>query len=78
MTYPEGRTPITPDDMAKMHPSTWQQEVEQLRAENERLRAALRECVHVLSCVAFGDTGYTHGWAKKAEPIARAALGDDQ
>jgi len=31
MTYPQGRTPITADDMAKMHPSTWQQECEMLQ-----------------------------------------------
>jgi hypothetical protein len=31
MTYPEGRTPLTSDDMAKMHPSTWQQECEMLQ-----------------------------------------------
>ena len=51
MTYPEGRTPITPDDMAKMHPSTWEaecrwqtiraeqaiDEAKALRAENSRL-----------------------------------------
>lgn len=31
MTYPEGRQPIEAQDMAKLHPSTWQQEVEQLQ-----------------------------------------------
>jgi CRISPR/Cas system CMR-associated protein Cmr5 small subunit len=38
MTLPEGRQPIEAQDMAKLHLSTWRQEVEQLRAENERLR----------------------------------------
>ena len=45
------------------HPSTWPQEVEQLKSDNERLRAALRE-IYDLPAVR-GD---------EAPTIARAAL----
>jgi hypothetical protein len=59
MTYPEGRTPITPDDMAKMHPSTWEaecrwhtiraqqaiDEAKALRARVAKLEAALSDFV---------------------------------
>ena len=63
MTYPEGRTPITADDMAKMHPSTRQQEYEMLRARAAKLEAALNR----LSDLTARDAA-----------IVVAALGDDQ
>lgn len=43
MTYPEGRQPLGADDMAKMHPSTWEAEAKALRARVQELEAALRE-----------------------------------
>lgn len=40
MTYPEGRRVL------QGHPSTWPQEVEQLRVENERLRTIATKAVN--------------------------------
>jgi hypothetical protein len=66
---PEGRQAITPDDMAKLHPSTWQQEVEQLRNGLQAIVAAtdLSQSKHRPEVVV-----------QIVRHLARAALGDDQ
>jgi hypothetical protein len=63
MTYPEGRAPLGADDMARMNPSTRQQECEMLRARVAKLEAALNR----LSDLTARDAA-----------IVVAALGDDQ
>jgi hypothetical protein len=79
MTLPEGRKPLLWQDMefAKPvradqfnclsgHPSTWQQEVEQLRAH---ISAAL-DCLEA--------SKFTNAEHARAKDILRNALGDDQ
>jgi hypothetical protein len=63
MTLPEGRQPITSEDMAKMHPSTWEAECKARRARVAKLEAAL-------SVIADADP--PNGW--NARRVARAAL----
>ena len=66
MTYPQGRTPLTADDMAKMHPSTWE-------AECKALWIAASNALHKLEQSRFSNSEH-----EQAIDILRAALGDGQ
>lgn len=60
------------------HPSTWEDECEQLRAENERLRAALREIKRLGGLVAHDLVGRVDasklGAVSRLSGIAHVAL----
>jgi hypothetical protein len=62
MTLPEGRQPIEAQDMAKMHPSTWE-------AEAKALRAAITHALARLDASLF-----TNAEHQQAKDTLRAAL----
>jgi uncharacterized membrane protein YccC len=86
MTYPQGRTPLTADDMARMHPSTWEaecrwqtiraqqaiDEAKALRARVAKLETALNRLIEIAEQCDLPE------WAGYHIAQARADLGADQ
>ena len=68
MTYLEGRTPLTSDDMARMHPSTWEAECEMQRARVAKLEEALSRFIEIAEQCDLPE------WAGYHMDEARAAL----
>ena len=62
MTLPEGRQPIEAQDMAKLHPSTWE-------AEAKALYIAASDALHKLEQSLFSNSEH-----QQAKDILRKAL----